>query len=100
MRARDMSFPAGWADGPRRFAPGRPRDRLPPEAVLLGWAGRHFRHEGVWPTARSGAVAAAPGWTWQRVDTLLRRNLAGRPGGDSLARLLERHGRRRRWARR
>src|SRR5262245_1868784 len=100
MWARLMSFPAGWPDGPRRFAPGRPRDRLPPEAVLLGWADRHFRLAGAWPSARSGPVADAPGWKWQRVDALLRRNLAGRPGGDSLARLPERHGRRRRWARR
>ena len=98
-----MSFPVGLGDAPRqgrRPVPGRRRVRLPPEGVLLGWADRHFRRAGAWPSARSGPVADAPGWTWLRVDALLRRNLAGRPGGDSLARLLERHGRRRRWAKR
>src|SRR5262245_48948109 len=88
MRARDMSFPAGWPEGPRPPAPGRVRVRLPPGGWWLWWADRDVRRAGACPTARSGPVAAAPGWTWQRVDALLRRNLAGRPGGDSLARLL------------
>jgi hypothetical protein len=56
---------------------------------ILAWADAHHGREGRWPTAKSGPVPEAPGETWMRVATALR----GLPGGDSLVRLLRRHGR-------
>jgi hypothetical protein len=55
---------------------------------ILEWADAHFRREGVWPLAESGAIAKAVGETWSVVDKALRRGLRGLPGGSSLRRLL------------
>jgi hypothetical protein len=37
---------------------------------------------------KSGAIAGAPGETWQAVEDALRNGLRGLPGGSSLAKLL------------
>jgi hypothetical protein len=44
-------------------------------------------------------VREAPGLTWHAINLALYKGLRGLPGGDSLSRLLVRHGRRARcWA--
>jgi hypothetical protein len=64
---------------------------------ILEWADAHHRDTGKWPTADSGAIAAAPGETWSAVDSALRYGRRGLPKGSSLARLLaERRGARNR----
>jgi hypothetical protein len=59
-------------------------------AQILRWADAHRRRTGAWPTATSGAVTEARGETWRSVDAALRQGWRGLPGGDSLARLLDR----------
>jgi hypothetical protein len=63
-------------------------------AQILRWADAHHRQTGQWPSAVAGPVADAPGESWQAVNNALHRGLRGLPGGDSLARLLVRRGRR------
>jgi hypothetical protein len=58
---------------------------------VLAWADAHCRRTGRWPTACSGPVLGAAGETWGGIDQALTRGLRGLPGGDSLARLLNRH---------
>jgi hypothetical protein len=60
--------------------------------VLL-WADAHFRRTGRWPTAASGPVAGAGGESWAAVNSALYAGHRGLPGGETLARLLRRHGR-------
>jgi hypothetical protein len=74
----------------------RHKGRLPrlTERQILGWANRHYRRTGTWPTAASGPVAAAPGETWAIINGALQQGHRGLPGGDTLARLLDRHRRR------
>jgi hypothetical protein len=62
---------------------------------VLAWADAHQRRTGRWPGVRSGPVPEAPGESWQAINLALFVGLRGLPGGDSLARLLRRHGRRR-----
>jgi hypothetical protein len=57
---------------------------------ILEWADAHRRRTGRWPAVDSGAVAEAPAETWRALDAALRRGYRGLPGGDSLARLLDR----------
>jgi hypothetical protein len=64
------------------------------EAQILAWADAHRRRTGRWPSAATGPVREAPGLTWLAVNGALSKGLRGLPGGDSLARLLVRHGRR------
>jgi DNA-directed RNA polymerase specialized sigma24 family protein len=58
--------------------------------VVLSWADRFRRRTGKWPSAVAGRVEGAPGLTWSAVDKALRYGYHGMPGGDSLARLLQR----------
>jgi hypothetical protein len=62
-------------------------------AQILAWADAHRRRTGRWPSAASGPVREAPGLTWLAVNGALSKGLRGLPRGDSLARLLVRHGR-------
>jgi hypothetical protein len=64
--------------------------RRPPltEAQVLAWADAHRARTGRWPSAQSGAIADAPGETWQAVNRALARGGRGLPGGASLAQLL------------
>ena len=62
---------------------------------ILFWADAHRDRTGHWPTATSGPISGAEGETWARVDSALWAGTRGLPGGDSLARLLVRRGRKR-----
>jgi hypothetical protein len=57
---------------------------------ILAWADAHFARTGVWPRDNSGPIAEAPGETWNAVNQALKQGHRGLPGGDSLARLLDR----------
>jgi hypothetical protein len=61
------------------------------ERQVVTWARAHRRRTGRWPHAGAGAVADAPGEHWRTVESALRRGSRGLPGGDTLARLLDRH---------
>jgi hypothetical protein len=67
--------------------------RRPPLTVeqILAWADAHRARMGAWPTASSGPVADAPFETWKAIDRALTRGHRDLPGGDSLARVLDRH---------
>jgi hypothetical protein len=58
--------------------------------MILAWADHHQAETGRWPLSISGPVQAARGELWVRVDQALRYGNRGLPGGDSLARLLQR----------
>jgi hypothetical protein len=58
---------------------------------ILSWADAHRARLGSWPSGKSGPVAGVPGLTWSAIEDALRRGYRGMPGGDSLARLLNRH---------
>jgi hypothetical protein len=69
-----------------------PRQRKAPlsEGQILAWAEAHHRRTGRWPSARAEPVGGAPGETWLGVNLALHKGDRGLPGGDSLARLLDR----------
>jgi hypothetical protein len=71
----------------------RLRSRKPPLTVgqVLGWAERHRRRTGQWPTTASGPVADAPGETWRAINLALWTGHRGLPRRLSLARLLREH---------
>jgi hypothetical protein len=58
---------------------------------ILAWAEAHRERTGCWPTAASGPVTEAPTEHWGSLQSALRQGARGLPGGDSLARLLDRH---------
>jgi hypothetical protein len=62
--------------------------------LILRWADAHHRRTGRWPGAHSGPVAGRAGEHWGALESALRHGWRGLPGGDTLARLLVRHGRR------
>ena len=70
----------------------RPMPPRPPLTVeqILAWADAHHQSTGEWPTTAAGPVLADPNEKWLNIHTVLRLGLRGLPGGDSLARLLER----------
>ena len=57
---------------------------------IKAWAEAHHTRTGSWPAAHSGKIHDAPGESWSAVHSALTSGLRGLPGGDSLARLLER----------
>jgi hypothetical protein len=63
------------------------------ERLVLAWADEHLRHTGRWPTSASGPVGSAAGERWGTLNQALRLGMRGLSGGDSLSRLLRRHGR-------
>jgi hypothetical protein len=71
--------------------------RKPPltEAQILAWADAHYERTGRWPAARSGPIPEVPGEVWTNIESALYDGHRGLPGGDSLARLLNRHRKRR-----
>jgi hypothetical protein len=75
---------------------GRRNQRQAPplttEQVLV-WADAHHRRTGRWPRANSGPVPDGAGETWAAVASALYAGHRGLPGGQTLARLLRRHGR-------
>jgi hypothetical protein len=60
---------------------------------ILAWAEGYYAAHGIWPGARSGPVADAPGETWSAIDTALTEGRRGLPGGTTLIQLLGAHGR-------
>jgi hypothetical protein len=84
----------------RERGASRIRSRTPLTAEqVLAWADAHHARTGQWPGVLSGPIPEAPGEDWRAVNQALHWGRRGLPGGDSLARLLARHGRRRRWRR-
>ena len=69
------------------------RQVRPPLTVeqILAWADAHHARTGRWPHAKSGPVEGAPGEAWGNIDSALRHGHRCLPGGDTLARLLNRH---------
>jgi hypothetical protein len=63
------------------------------EAIILTWADDHHVRTGEWPGKDSGPLVASPGETWCGIDNALEKGRRGLPGGDSVAALLARHGR-------
>ncbi len=55
---------------------------------ILGWADRHFRRCGKWPTQGSGPVVGTKGEKWANVNSALVNGLRGLLGNRSLAELL------------
>jgi hypothetical protein len=70
----------------------RNRSTPPPLTLeqILAWADAHHGRTGAWPMVKSGPIAEAPDENWMAVDKTLQTGARGLPGGDSLARLLER----------
>ena len=66
----------------------RRRPRLTLEQILT-WADAHRERTGAWP--RAGPVVDAPGEKWRNIDQALAAGVRGLPGGDTLARLLDRY---------
>jgi hypothetical protein len=66
--------------------------RRPPLTVgqTLAWADAHHARTGRWPSANAGPVAEAPGERWRNIEAALYDGGRGLPGGDTLARLLDR----------
>jgi hypothetical protein len=62
-------------------------------AQILEWADAYHAETGQWPTPVSGPVRGVPGELWANVQYALQRGRRGLPGGDTLPRLLRRHGR-------
>ncbi|MEX0714654.1 MAG: hypothetical protein WD278_20115, partial [Pirellulales bacterium] len=60
---------------------------------ILAWADAYFERSGRWPNTTSGPVAELPGVTWNAIHKRLVKGRLGLPGGSSLRRLLETHGR-------
>jgi hypothetical protein len=70
----------------------RNRADLPPltPTQICAWAERHRDRTGRWPSQGSGSVTDAPGESWAVINRSLRVGFRGLPGGDSLAKLLNR----------
>jgi hypothetical protein len=75
----------------RRGVPSRAARQPYSVSQILAWVDAHHAQTGVWPYARSGPIAKAPGEKWSMVDTALRSGRRGLGRGSSLARLLLRH---------
>ncbi len=71
------------------------RKARPPlsEARIARWARAHRNRTGRWPGHLDGEIAGSEGNTWSAVESALKNGGRGLPGGDSLYRLLRRHGR-------
>jgi hypothetical protein len=63
------------------------------EEQILAWADAHHGRTGHWPGQGSGAVVGAAGETWPAIQQALRSGFRGLPGGDTIRKLLQRHGR-------
>jgi hypothetical protein len=71
----------------------RNRRAQPPLTVeeILAWADDHYARTGRWPGKSDGAVGAASGEKWNRIDGALQNGSRGLAGGTTLARLLAEH---------
>ena len=70
----------------------RNRKALPPltEDIIVRWARAHRRLTDRWPTEDAGPIVGTRGEVWLNVAAALAMGTRGLPGGDTLARLLER----------
>jgi hypothetical protein len=70
----------------------RNRKSLPQlsEDIIVRWARAHRRLAGRWPNEDAGPIVGTRGEVWINVAAALMIGFRGFPGGDSLARLLER----------
>ncbi len=59
--------------------------------LVLEWADAHFERTGKWPSQHSGLVIDARGEKWKNIHTALVLGQRGLPGGDTLARVLDRY---------
>jgi hypothetical protein len=66
---------------------------LPPltETQIAAWAAEHHARTDAWPTREAGPIPGTSE-TWGGIAQALHRGRRGLPGGDSLGRLLARHG--------
>jgi hypothetical protein len=62
------------------------------EATILEWATEHYRRTGSWPNQNSGQLQQVPSETWGAIQRSLLAGQRGLPGGDSIVKLLTRHG--------
>ena len=62
---------------------------------ILAWADSHHKRTGNWPTTTTGPVHEAPNEKWSALSQALGKGSRGLPRGGSLAKLLQRHGRKR-----
>ncbi|HUY89027.1 MAG TPA: hypothetical protein VMV10_09855 [Pirellulales bacterium] len=58
---------------------------------ILAWADAHKRRMGRWPKGNDGPIPESPGDAWGAINVCLTHGRRGLPGGQSLARLLNRH---------
>jgi hypothetical protein len=65
-------------------------------ARLSRWPDAYSRRTDCWPVAGSGRIVESPDDTWAAVEGALQHGTRGLPGGDSIARLLNRE-RRAQW---
>lgn len=65
---------------------------LPPLTIkqILAWADDYHEQTGEWPTTYSADTYLPDGETWIAINETLRAGRRGQPGGDSLARVLDR----------
>jgi hypothetical protein len=62
--------------------------------AILAWADGHHRRTGQWPNQNTTMeIPEAPGEKWPSLNSALLEGFRGLPGGDSISRLLIRHGR-------
>jgi hypothetical protein len=57
---------------------------------ILAWADEHKARTGQWPRRHSGPIPGGAGDTWSAVNMALIQGIRGLPGGDTLARFLQR----------
>ena len=65
------------------------------EELILELADKHYERTGEYPDTQLGKVVGHFGDTWRGINQALNRGGRGLPGGDSLLKLLKRHGRKR-----
>lgn len=63
------------------------------EQKILSWCVEYHERTGKWPAkSNTNLVPGQPSETWRRLDEALENGSRGLPGGTSLAKLLDRHG--------
>jgi len=59
------------------------------EEQIIGWARKHRRLTGRWPSQTSGLVIGNPDKSWGNIQSALYKGSRGLPGGSSIAKLLD-----------
>jgi hypothetical protein len=63
------------------------------EEQVLAWADAHHERTGEWPSLTSGRIKGTKGENWRAINQVLYLGYRGLAGGSSVARLLDKHGR-------